>query len=162
MDIIVYTATKDLLLCFLHQHNNYSECDVFHENEATKNIKENLQQDQLSSPSLSTSSSVSSTNNSEITETFQYPYQYFHIMNNNNKSIVLTWPDYYYSNEKNPILDDRLSTKASCFRCVQLPTRLNSSGQEVQTLKIAYGTLTFILSCIDRYSIILNMKKNIQ
>lgn len=71
-------------------------------------------------------------------------YQFFRIVDNQTRSVVLTWPDHY--GDTLLLLDDRsMSPKNSCFHCVQPSSRLNTFRQRVDTLFIDYGLYTFIL-----------------
>lgn len=77
------------------------------------------------------------------------PHQFFHILDNRTKSVLLSWPD-HYPNEMDGaqmhILDDRpMSPGVSCFHCVQQTIRTTISGQKINSFIIEYGSIAFVL-----------------
>lgn len=77
------------------------------------------------------------------------PNQFFHILDNRTKSVLLSWPD-HYPNEMDGaqmhILDDRpMSPGISCFHCVQQTIRTTLSGQKINSFIIEYGSIAFVL-----------------
>lgn len=77
------------------------------------------------------------------------PNQFFHILDNRTKSVLLSWPD-HYPNEMDGaqmhILNDRpMSPGISCFHCVQQTIRTTLSGQKINSFIIEYGSIAFVL-----------------
>lgn len=84
------------------------------------------------------------------------PHQFFHILDNRTKSVLLSWPDHYPNEIINygdggvgaqmELLDDRpMSPKTlSCFHCVQKPVR-TIHNKKIHSLVIEYGSISFLL-----------------
>ncbi|OBZ91261.1 hypothetical protein A0J61_00667 [Choanephora cucurbitarum] len=150
MDVVMYVATKDLVLVFLHP-TNQSTCYYRQSQMCLTDLKEalnrNLNQN-LPSPSLSTSSSLSSGSQSSlyppVHDLFQLPRQCLSILDST-KSTVFAWPG---DGSEMPSLDDisLYSTGAySCFRSTQPCSRLNAAGERAERLVIEHGPITFLL-----------------
>lgn len=122
-------------------------------------LKESLieQEQKQHSPSLSTSSSLSSIESSQQHQNeCDAPHQFLYILDSQTKSVLLSWPDHYH-NEMGSAdylissLDDRpMLPGISCFRCVQRPSQTNSSGQRLHSLIVEYGSITFLLASLDK------------
>jgi hypothetical protein len=88
----------------------------------------------------------------------QSPRQFFHILDNQSKSVQLSWPDHYPNEMEGAqmsFFDDRPMSPqrpVSCFRCIQRPICTTSLGQQLHSLAIEYGTITFLLVKITRYA----------
>ncbi|OAC97681.1 GATA-type zinc finger transcription factor [Mucor lusitanicus CBS 277.49] len=140
VDIIMYVATGDTVLAFLHYPESLIE-----------------QEQKQHSPSLSTSSSLSSIESSQQHQNeCDAPHQFLYILDSQTKSVLLSWPDHYH-NEMGSAdylissLDDRpMLPGISCFRCVQRPSQTNSSGQRLHSLIVEYGSITFLLASLDK------------
>ncbi|GAN05162.1 conserved hypothetical protein [Mucor ambiguus] len=173
VDIIMYVATGDTVLAFLHYSDEETPSNMFknscgdHINRhymssnnrfCALTLKEALiEQDKQHSPSLSTSSSLSSIESSQHHQNdCDSPHQFLYIVDSQTKSVLLSWPDHHH-NEKGSAdylissLDDRpMLPGISCFRCVQQPSRINSSGQRLNSLIVEYGSIAFFLVSLDK------------
>lgn len=90
------------------------------------------------------------------------PHQFFRILDNRTKSVLLSWPDHYPNEIINYcgsgggggvgaqidlLLDDRPMSPnktLSCFHCVQNPVR-TIQNKRIDSLVIEYGSITFLL-----------------
>ncbi|CAO0793226.1 unnamed protein product [Mucor circinelloides] len=172
VDIIMYVATSDTVLAFFHFPDEVTSSimlknscgDHKRRNMDSNNrfcaltLKESLiEQDKQLSPSLSTSSSLSSI---ESTQQYQNecdaPHQFLYIIDSQTKSVLLSWPDHYHNEIGSAdylisSLDDRsMLPGISCLRCVQRPSRINSNGQRLNTLIVEFGSITFVLVSLDK------------
>lgn len=144
-------------LCGDCKHNSINSSNNF----CALTLKESLiEQDKLLSPSLSTSSSLSSIESIQYEYSDSSPHQFLYILDSKTKSVLLSWPDhypneigsadYYYSNLISSFDDRPMLPGTSCFRCVQQPSRINSKGQKLDSLIIEYGSITFLLVYLER------------
>ncbi|KAL9552803.1 hypothetical protein MBANPS3_003597 [Mucor bainieri] len=122
-------------------------------------LKESLmEQDKQHSPSLSTSSSLSSIESSQQHQNdCDSPHQFLYIVDSQTKSVLLSWPDHYHNEIVGSAdylissLDGRpMLPGISCFRCVQQPSRISSSGQRLSSLIVEYGSITFLLVSLEK------------
>jgi hypothetical protein len=144
VDIIMYIATKNLLLCFLHQQGNLKKKKCHHKFNAYFFFLD-------SHCDIINHTSINDLKDYLKDTALEEEHQFFHIFDNQTRSVVLTWPDHYSNDDTQiDILDDRsLSPKSSCFHCVQRSPRFNTIGQRIDTLLIDYGPFTFILVTME-------------
>ncbi|KAI9262577.1 hypothetical protein EDC94DRAFT_608529 [Helicostylum pulchrum] len=140
VDIVMYVATDNLVLAFFHRQQDVSVCGDH--NFCTS--KKNSLFYQLKSLSTAPTDLYHYYNASKSS-----PNQFFHILDNRTKSVLLSWPD-HYPNEMDGaqmhILDDRpMSPGISCFHCVQQTIRTTLSGQKINSFIIEYGSIAFVL-----------------
>ncbi|KAI8069743.1 uncharacterized protein B0P05DRAFT_550659 [Gilbertella persicaria] len=153
VDMTMYVATQDLVLAFFHPIQEVScqeQPNCYHLREA---LIHRLHRN-LPSPSLSTSSSISSSSSQPIYP--DTPYQSLSIMDTRYQSIVLSWPE-----ETDRVLDVHLSSDKhnGCSRYIQPQVRL-ISGQRIERLVIEYGTIGFILTRIDKIQTHISFEEN--
>ncbi|KAI8364053.1 hypothetical protein BD560DRAFT_403448 [Blakeslea trispora] len=158
-DIVMYVATKDLVLVFLHPIDQdtcfYRESQVCL-TDLKEALNRNLNQN-LPSPSLSTSSSLSSSSEHPPHHSLypvhdflsQHPRQCFSIVDAVTKSTLFAWPG--DGSEMPSLADVSISAgmKYSCFRCIQPCSRPNSAGDRTERLVIEHGPIAFLLAKID-------------
>ncbi|CEP17283.1 hypothetical protein [Parasitella parasitica] len=179
MDIIMYVATADSVLVFLHYpailtkesssksylnlcgDNAYNSDNISSNNTfCALTLKEGLiEQEKLLSPLLSASSSLSSVGSVQNEYTDSSPHQSLYILDSRTKSVLLSWPDHYpnelggvdyYNNNLISSLDDRpMLPGISCSRCVH-HSRNDYRGQKIDSLIIEYGSVTFLIACLER------------
>lgn len=122
-------------------------------------LKESLieQEEKQHSPLLSTSSSLSSIESSQQHQNeCDSPHQFLYILDSQTKSVLLSWPDHYHNEIGSAdylisLLNDRPRLPGiSCFRCVQRPSQINSSGQRLNSLIVEYGSITFGLVSLEK------------
>ncbi|CAO3617063.1 unnamed protein product [Mucor hiemalis] len=148
VDIIMYVATENLVLAFFHrQYQNRSMCGDYDFG--------------LTNRDLTLRDLTSTTTAAEHHPYFNNaadssPHQFFHILDNRTKSVLLSWPDHYPNEIINygdggvgaqmELLDDRpMSPKTlSCFHCVQKPVR-TIHNKKIHSLVIEYGSISFLL-----------------
>ncbi|KAI9359793.1 hypothetical protein BD770DRAFT_409495 [Pilaira anomala] len=151
VDIIMYVATENLVLAFFHRQQDVSVCGDH--NFCTS--KKNSLFYQLKSISSTTTTTTPPPPPTD--QLYHYynapkpssPHQFFHILDNRTKSVLLSWPD-HYPNEMDGaqmhILDDRpMSPGVSCFHCVRQTIRTTISGQKINSFIIEYGSIAFVL-----------------
>lgn len=147
VDIIMYVATENLVLAFFHrQYQNRSVCGDHDFSLADRDF---TLRDLKSSVTMAAEHHPYFNNAADSS-----PHQFFHILDNRTKSVLLSWPDHYPNEIINygggaqmDLLDDRPMSPnktLSCFHCVQNPIR-TIQNKKIDSLVIEYGSISFLL-----------------
>lgn len=167
VDIIMYVATESLVLAFFHRQQG----KIKKKKKKRAHYIQNKIIEGLINYTPSLDVSICGDHNSLIhqfrssslstLELYHYhnaakssPHQFFHILDNRTKSVLLSWPD-HYPNEMDgaqmDLLNDRpMSPEVSCFHCVQQAIRTTPSGEKIHSFIIEYGSIAFVLVHIKK------------
>ncbi|KAI7901558.1 uncharacterized protein BX663DRAFT_513277 [Cokeromyces recurvatus] len=136
VDIIMYVVTDDLVLAFFHhQDNQHLSTSICGEKEdiCILHLRENLIKQYQRSP---------------LSIDFNHS-RHFHILDNRTRSVLLSWPDEGCT-EWNHFIHRLISPGFSCFHCIEQPSRINLLGQQVNSLIIDYGSISFVLERVKK------------